>query len=208
MKVVELEQGTPEWLAWRRQGFGASDAPLLVHGKHYDRTYEGLIASMITQIDNPIPSNWAMEQGKLFEPQARRWFEETYHVKAPPICCEHEDYPYIRASLDGWVAEKNILLEIKYASKEAHQDALNRKVPSKYVPQLTHQVLASGVSKIYYISGNPRFSADERITSVPFTPGEELLHDMLRRLQISWQAVQNQEPITFAELQRQLGHTK
>jgi len=30
MKVVDLEQGTPQWLAWRRAGIGASEAPVIM----------------------------------------------------------------------------------------------------------------------------------------------------------------------------------
>jgi predicted phage-related endonuclease len=33
-------QGSPEWLAWRFKGIGASDAPIIMGKSHYTRAYE------------------------------------------------------------------------------------------------------------------------------------------------------------------------
>ena len=44
MKIFNLQQKSPEWLAWRATGLGSSDAPVLVHGKHYKTTRQDLLA--------------------------------------------------------------------------------------------------------------------------------------------------------------------
>lgn len=199
MKIVPLEQGTPGWLEWRKGGVGASDAPILLNGTHFNRTFEGLLEQHITGCEDATPRNeYIMNRGKEFEPLARTWYERRFYVQAPPVCVESTVYPFIRASLDGWLDKPQITLEIKYADKDSHRLALDDKVVTpKYTPQLLHQCLATGSPKVHYVSGNPRFDPHERMALVPFKAAEEDLLDMLTRLCLFWELKASQTRLTF-----------
>lgn len=201
MKIISLEQGTPEWLAWRKGGIGASDAPILLNGSHFKRTFETFLDQHITGKEDDTPKNeFIMNRGKEFEPQARTWYERRFYVQAPPICVESIPYPFIRASLDGWLPTPRITLEIKYADQESHRLALEKnEVTPKYTPQLLHQCLATASPKVHYISGNPRFDLPERMKLVLFKATEDQLLDMLTRLCLFWELRTSQSRLTFTE---------
>lgn len=204
MRIIsDLEQGTPEWLQWRQGGIGASDAPILLNGKHFERTYENFLATLISGEEDNTPRNtFIMERGKQFEPLARSWYERRFKVNAPPLCAESSTYPFIRASLDGWLPNSRITLEIKYADKVSHELALTqRKVTPKYTPQLLHQILVTESPLVHYVSGNPRFPSDEQMALCPFRATQEDLEDILTRLCITWEQKLKGEAITFKELE-------
>jgi putative phage-type endonuclease len=103
------------------------------------------------------PMNPAMRTGTQLESDIRRWYETTVGLAAEPLCAEHEVYPWLRGSLDGWVAPAGVVVEIKYARKEYHAEALAGRVPAAYRPQVLHQLILTGASACHYVSHNPRF---------------------------------------------------
>ena len=65
--LVDLEQGSPEWLAWRHDGLGGSDAALLLTA---DGRRAVLGKRLQSEPDDGEPNPW-MVRGKLLEPEAR-----------------------------------------------------------------------------------------------------------------------------------------
>lgn len=133
-----------EWLDWRRQGVGASDAPVIM-GVSPFKTINQLWKEKVMgwqQPDNP-----AMARGRALEDEALGQFMmETGHFLTPQVRKEHSKYPWMRATLDGWDEEKKILVEIK-TCRAVHED-----VPDHYYPQLQHQMEVVGVDEMYYYS--------------------------------------------------------
>jgi putative phage-type endonuclease len=172
MQVVSLEQGSPAWLSWRLGGLGSSDAAVILHGKHFDRTRHSLWVEKTGPPREDAPS-WAMLQGKKFEPEVRAWYEDLTGVEAPPLCCQHDLHPWLRASLDGWVADAGLCVEIKYARREWHLEAIRGRLPHAYEPQCDHQLLVTGAKRLHYVSFNPASPPGRRGPWCPFkgTPG-------------------------------------
>jgi putative phage-type endonuclease len=103
------------------------------------------------------PTPWAAERGNLLEPMARADYELMYGVEAPPILAVHKDYPWLRASLDGY--HEGTVLEIKCPSAADHAAALAGQVPEKYFWQCQHQLFVTGAERVHYYSFDGRKGA-------------------------------------------------
>lgn len=143
-----MEQKTDKWLEWRKQGIGASDAPIIMGVSPYKTRYE-LWLEKTGQREDEQPT-WAMQRGIDMEAKARAHYELKYNADMPPAVVEHQQHPYLRASLDGFNGKT--VLEIKCPGKEDHALALNGIVPPKYYPQLQHQLMVTGAGCAHYWS--------------------------------------------------------
>lgn len=157
MKIVDLEQGTETWHQWRLEGIGASEAPMVMGISKYKSAHK-LWKEKTGAIQTKDDWNYIFEKGKSIEAAARAYFELMNDKECPPVCIEMDQYPFIRASLDGYNAQENFALEIKYVGKDAMED----EVPAHHMAQLQHQMMVCGAKDITYIRSNDgkRFKAD------------------------------------------------
>lgn len=146
-------QGSDAWLKWRDKGLGSSDAAVLL-GVSPWKTYIQLLDEKLGlwQPEFNIYQTRAMERGKTLEPAVRKLFEAYRGEKYPDKLFEHPEYPYMRASLDGYHKKSSTSIEIKCPSKKDHAEALDNRLPEKYMPQVQWQMLVGGISQSYYVS--------------------------------------------------------
>lgn len=112
MMIVELEQGSPEWLAWREKGIGASEAATVM-GENPFQTPAQLWAEKVGLVAPPdLSKNPHVQRGVRNEPKARERFEDEFGEFAVPLSAEHAEYGFIRASFDG-ILSNGLPLEIK-----------------------------------------------------------------------------------------------
>jgi putative phage-type endonuclease len=151
-KEVKLEQGSQEWLAWRRTVITATDASVIMGNNPWISPYKcwqrklGLIEEQA--------SNAAMERGKTLEPEARAQFIERHGMDMVPMVVESNEFSFLGASLDGISEDRQTLLEIKCGSSKLHQMASNREIPQYYLDQMQHQLLVTGAKRCLYYSYN------------------------------------------------------
>lgn len=145
-----MEQGSEDWLKWRQGGIGSSDAPVIMQVSPYKTPFQ-LWEEKTSGLSSGA-MNWAMSRGHDLEPIARANYEINQGVEMPAMLMEHSEHKFLRASLDGCNEEKQIILEIKCASKEDHATAQRGSVPEKYFPQLQHQLLVTGYKTVHYFS--------------------------------------------------------
>lgn len=139
-----------QWLAWRRGGIGSSDAATIMGVSPWRtpyQTWKEKVYGNTEQLDNS-----SMKRGRELEPVARSWFEDRMKVSVFPQNKTHPNQDFIRASLDGLDLEGKVLVEIKCPNKDDHFVAINKKVPEKYIPQVQHQLLVTGLDGMYYCS--------------------------------------------------------
>ena len=170
-KVVMSQEGA-EWLEWRRQGVGGSDAAVLMDVNPWCKPHE-LRGRKTGEIQEQV-ENERMARGKRLEPIVRQMYEDLTGMKMEPICAEHKDYSWFRASLDGISECGNVLLEIKCPNDRAHSEALRGWVPKYYYPQLQHQLGVTGAKIAHYVSYSdaPKFKNHEQIVLVEVLPNE------------------------------------
>jgi putative phage-type endonuclease len=152
MKIIELEQGSPEWLSWRKTVITATDCPAILGSSPWSTVYKcwqrklGLIEEQ--------KSNEAMERGKRLEPEARAQFIERYNIDMVPAVVESTEFDFLGASLDGISTLGDSILEIKCGSSKLHDMALRGEIPAYYMDQMQHQLLVTDAAMCFYYSYN------------------------------------------------------
>ena len=150
-----MQQGTKEWIEFRKNYVGGSDAPVVMNVSPYCTPYQlwqeklGIKRRAKTE---------SMNFGNTMEPFIRDKFNEMYDCKVKPVVLIHPTIKWMMASLDGLDHEKGVAVEIKTANKDDHEMAKNGRVPDKYYPQLQHtlEILVAlfGINQLYYFSYN------------------------------------------------------
>lgn len=205
MRIVDgLPQNSAAWLAYRRSGIGASDAPALMNESPYGTPFS-LWAEKTGLLKREEPNAYAlaaMERGKRLEPEARFKFEARIGAKFPAINVMHDEHDFIKASLDGWEAVAKAFVEIKSPSKVEHAKALKAmlkktgEVTPKYKAQIEQQFLITGAKKAYFVSYYPDYmgSKEHELAIVEIRPDPAYQARLLAALIDMWQRVQAKTP--------------
>jgi putative phage-type endonuclease len=191
---VELQQNTPEWLKWREDGIGGSEASCIMGTNPYSDVIEcwQRKLNLIPDITETA-SKWsleAMQRGHDLEPEARQLFELEFGLKMPAVCMIHPEYDFMRASLDGLSYDGNIVLEIKCPGLTTHREALEGKIRPYYHTQMQHQMAVAGAELCYYFSYTDLDNIDTyKLIEVP--RDEEYIKRIIERESIFWDYVVN-----------------
>ena len=209
MKLIDLEQNTPEWLAFREDKIGASSAPIIMGVSPWMTPFQ--LYEQMLGVTPPTQENEAMRRGKALEEEARQKFIQQTGIAVKPAVAVHDKFSWLMASFDGLCEDNRVIVEIKCPGKEDHETALSGKVPEKYYPQLQHQLAVCGYEKAYYFSYNERSSAlvtvdrnDDYIVELmkeemaflkclhTFTPPKLTDRDYIIREDVAWRDLANE----------------
>ena len=146
--MTHLEQGSKEWLEFRRNHVGASDAGTILGFNPYAK-YDDLMEEKIYGTTKPMNDN--MRNGQLMEPEARLAYEIHSGYSVEPLVAEDDLYPFLSASFDGVTEDLSHGVEIK-CGKQSHGLAKNGKIPPYYVAQLQHQMMNANWKQMHYWS--------------------------------------------------------
>lgn len=150
MKIIPLNQGSDEWLTFRKQKLGASDAPIILNESPWTspmQLWERKLGIALEQIESK-----AMSRGHALEHEARCAFMIMKNMTVTPEVIQHGTHDWMIASLDGLSVCKKYAVEIKCPGRDDHLSALQGVIPKKYYPQLQHQIAVTGLDMIYYFS--------------------------------------------------------
>jgi putative phage-type endonuclease len=176
-----------------RRGFlGSSDAPVIMKVSPWRTPYQLWEEKTGRAVFSG--TNYAIEKGIRMEPQARAHYELMNFCEMPPLKVSHRDYPFLQANLDGANVDLKRALEIKYVGKQDHELARSGRVPSKYWPQVQHQLLVTGFERLDYFS----FNGNEGIV-VEVLPDLPYLETLLKEELSFWQLVVDDVPPVLSE---------
>ncbi len=148
MKIIDLEQGTEAWLAWRKTVITASDCPIITGASPWSTPYKCWQRKLGLAPEQE--SNEAMERGKRLEPEARAQFIQLRGIDMTPVVVESSEFNFLGASLDGMSLETNTILEIKCGGSKLFYMASKGEIPAYYQHQMQHQLLVTGATKCFY----------------------------------------------------------
>ena len=146
MRFVNLEQRTPQWLAWRKTGITATESAVIAGLSPWQTPWRLWAEKTGRTMPADLSGNPLVRYGQEHEDDARALFERRHGEVLLPACAEYEKDPLFRASFDGLTAE-NIPVEFKCPSDKtlaAVRASGERSEPFKrYAMQLQHQMLVA-----------------------------------------------------------------
>ena len=169
MKIIPIEQRSPEWFEWRKQGITASEFPVIMGVSPYKTRWQ-LWAEKTGLVEAPdLTGNPNIARGIRLEDEARYVAVQLIPgiETLEPWCIENDDNPLLKASLDGYSVEVDQLVELKCPSESVYSEILLNKRQSKtflmYEQQVKFQLLVAGITNgwlCFYMIDKPmiRFS--------------------------------------------------
>jgi|ERR1700676_1309501 len=143
-----LVQGSEEWLQFRKNHVGASDASTIM-GLNPWRTKQELWEEKTLGFTQEI--NARMRRGQLMEKSALQAYQHLTSYSMIPLVAEDVVYPFLSASFDGISSDLKKIVEIK-CGKASHTLALIGNIPDYYFSQLQHQMYIADAEEIDYFS--------------------------------------------------------
>lgn len=185
MLSQSIEQGSEAWHEMRRNRIGASDASVIMEVSPYKTPYQLFEEKLFGK---HTMRNSAMQRGIDMEPKARQEYEAmTGLFVMPQVIIDSRDW--LMASLDGIDVEGKNAVEIKCAGSIDHNLALSGKVPTKYFPQLQHQIEVCQLEGIDYFS----FDGEKGVVIKVFR-NDEFIQEMLKKEYEFWERMQELNP--------------
>jgi len=155
MKIIDCEQGSPEWHQARCGIPTASSFDKIVTStgslsKQREKYMYQLAGERVTGKPEETYKNGFMERGKEMEAEARAFYELTNGVKVNQVgFCLENGYG---ASPDGLVGDDGVL-EIKCPLLSTHVSYLLKgTMPTEYFQQVQGQLLLTGRKWVDFIS--------------------------------------------------------
>ena len=145
-KIIELEQGSTEWLALRKTKITATDTGVIM-GLNPWKTPLMLWEEKLG-LREPQAVNNKMREGSLLEEEARDFINKMEDNDFKPVVLQSIEHLFMMASLDGMNSTGDIM-EIKCGEKSLHE-AFRDEVPDYYYSQCQKQIFVSGCDSIYY----------------------------------------------------------
>ncbi|MGA0447937.1 MAG: lambda-exonuclease family protein [Candidatus Phytoplasma pyri] len=155
MEIKNLKQRSKQWYAHRIKYVNATEIASITNNDKY-RSINQLIHDKL--FGTSFTGNKYTDYGILMEPQAKQFFETLTKYKFDPTIFI-DDTETFSASLDGYNAETNTILEIKApftdenkrVSKSWDNFLTNREIPINYYSQIQCQLYCSKAKLAYFL---------------------------------------------------------
>lgn len=217
MKEIYLEQGSPDWLAWRA-GESYTDINGVINealngpritatagsvcGGHSPFATPHELWGEMLGLRKRQEANFVMLRGSAMEPKARKAYTDIVGEDYEALCIESSSNPWIAASLDGVDLLRTRGVEIKCPiSEKTHDMAMLGEVPNYYYDQIQWQMLASDnrLEEIDYFSFAPKIGVAQPITVRIDLKRQAELVDAAMKLRL---AVMTRVPLSGSEFEQ------
>ena len=165
MKEIQLQQGSSEWLEYRKNGIGASEVASIAGIEGAFKTRQQILEEKLGAVA-PVSAHLQ----KLFA-EGHEWervVRENMNAagwKFEPAVCVADWNDRLFASLDGLDRERQIILEVKSVSTEDRFFQYAEKVPAHYYVQCQWQMLITGLKGVHLV-----FVYDGNVKTTIITP--------------------------------------
>jgi putative phage-type endonuclease len=162
--ILDLEQGSQEWLNARFNYITASQVPVILGLSPYQTPIE-LFEEKLMKVVNPPPGEkqYIFDMGHKIERMAREWANRELKREFKPMVLVSDKLPELMASLDGFCLESNEILEVKYVGREKLRTISNGDIPYHHGAQIQSQLLVSGAGKCIYFASDGKESITQEI---------------------------------------------
>jgi len=194
MKNVNIEQGTVEWHALRKQHIGASEISI-INGTNPWKTIRDLWKEKTNRKD-PDKINDAMRRGINLEGEARNVYMQAKGISMMPSIYFDDKWEIAMASLDGISSDGKIILEIKCPIKrDIYFQAIDKQLPDYYFDQIQWQLMITKAEYCDYMVYKNEFEF-QIIKIIPLKSYQEML---VKKAKIFWDHVLSDTPPFFGK---------
>jgi putative phage-type endonuclease len=192
MKRIELEQGSKEWLEWRRGKRMASETSSVMGINPYASANQ---VREHKQGRGKAFVSYAMQHGHDEEPKAREAYEQATGILYQPAVFEDGDYG---ASVDGITMEGDQLLEIKspFKGKDSPrwQEVADGGISDYDYAQVQHQMMVTGAADCIFLV----WSGEDYVSIVvPRDP--EFMEKIKESWDAFWPTIERREDASWLE---------
>lgn len=150
-ELMDLEQGSAEWLKFRLKHVTASNMPAVFGASAYKTALE-YAKELLTQEESPLLRSYVFQKGHEVEAAAREWCMDNLGMGFMPKVVRSRELPYLAASLDGMDESKGVLFEAKYVSQDRLDRVKGGVIDLDHSLQLQTQLLVTGFKKLVYFT--------------------------------------------------------
>lgn len=151
--IEDMEQGTQQWLQWRRGVIGASEAAIIM-GNNRFKGRQQLLDEKLGRIE-PFSRNAITRLGQQLEGPARKALEKEFKLNLNPVIVQDDSEPFLAASLDAMNDSKDAIFEIKCGLRTYEYVEARRKIPSHYVAQVQHMLMVTQFESLVFTVFQP-----------------------------------------------------
>jgi putative phage-type endonuclease len=188
---MELTQNSLEWLKWRAEGLGASDAPIVMGKSKYKTKLQLWDEKFTKKVDEEENKNtFIQDKGHRLEAWARPGLEFQTGVTWKPALFTHPDFQFLRASVDGWNPELQKVWECKLMGKDLYETLTNEsltvveRIPPQYLDQICQQLFVTGAQSAFLTGIKEYKDENDQRQKVAYTldiPRDEKLNDYINK---------------------------
>ncbi len=204
--VVPKHNDRKEWLQWRQDGIGSSDACIIMGASRFKDRKTLLVDKSLPFIEEE-ENTYIKERGNKIEFQVRMFLEKKYGQEFSALNTVNTAFPFMRASLDGACKDVKTIIEIKLLSsvnpakvnKSADgylkwEAAKQGGVPAEYWPQVQHQLMITGAERCLFVGykeerGNQVVTQD-KLAIVVVEPNKDYIRQLAHEEFKFWYEVQ------------------
>lgn len=165
MKIHNVAQGSPEWLALRAEHFTASEAPAMMGCSKYQTRTELLAqkkTGLAPEIDEFTQKNF--DRGHATEALARPIIESIIGEELYPVVGTKDKY---LASMDGMSMLGDVIFEHKLWNAELVEQVKAGDLSPAYYWQLEQQLLVSGAQYVIFVCSD---GTEENMVRMDYHP--------------------------------------
>lgn len=165
MRILNFQQGSPEWHDFRAKHFTASDAPAVMGASPY-KTRADLLREKATGVTEEVtPQKQALfDKGHAAEAAARPMAEEIIGEDLYPVVAEDDEDPRLGASFDGVTMGHRKIWEHKLYNEAKAVEVAAGRVPEADYWQVVHQLMLSGADECLYMVSDGTPDKCEHVT--------------------------------------------
>lgn len=151
--ILDLVQGTPEWLAARREKVTASQIPVLLGASPYQKPNQ-LLIEKFTGVEQEVSSfkQVLFQRGHEAEAAAREWIKAHLGLDMAPAVLVSNEMPHLLASLDGFDPKSDLIFEAKYMGAKSLAEVAEGRIKPHHMYQVQAQLRVSGAKKCIYFA--------------------------------------------------------
>lgn len=196
MKIINLEQGTQEWLDYRKDRFSASVTPVLF-GVGYHKVYQEAYYRYGGGKRPDISCIPAVQLGLEYEPKVRDFINVSLGRDFKSLVCEYEQDGRFIASLDGY--DNGEVLEIKVSECELIAYRKSHEVPLRYMYQVQHQMMVCNAKKALLTIAYPKYDGTLDIELINIEP-DRTMQDEIKSKWLEFESTYKYKNIDYQAL--------